>query len=70
MLDVLDTLDRHNFDKVENNNSLDSLYNKIFAVSQAKDGTEVSALALCIIIRSVNKPGGFCSHFCKRPQLP
>ena len=42
VLDVLDTLDRHNFDKVENNNSLDSLYNKIFAASQAKDGTEVS----------------------------
>ena len=39
---MLDTLDRHNFDKVENNNSLDSLYNKIFAASQAKDGTEVS----------------------------
>lgn len=42
VLDVLDTLDRHNFDKVENNNSLDSLYHKIFATTHNKDGNEVS----------------------------
>lgn len=34
-------LDRHNFEKVESNNSLDSLYNKIFAAGHSKDSTEV-----------------------------
>jgi mediator of RNA polymerase II transcription subunit 12 len=42
VLNVLDMLDRHNFDKVESNNCLDSLYNKIFTVTQNKDGNEVS----------------------------
>ncbi|XP_052783955.1 mediator of RNA polymerase II transcription subunit 12-like protein isoform X1 [Mya arenaria] len=40
VLNVLDTLDRHNFDRVENNNSLESLYNKIFMANAPKDGTE------------------------------
>ena len=40
VLNVLDTLDRHNFDKVESNNCLDSLYNKIF-MNQNKDPNEV-----------------------------
>ncbi|XP_060562886.1 mediator of RNA polymerase II transcription subunit 12-like protein [Ruditapes philippinarum] len=40
VLNVLDMLDRHNFDKVESNNCLDSLYNKIFTVTQNKDGNE------------------------------
>lgn len=41
VLNVLDTLDRHNFDKVESVNCLDSLYHKIFTNSQNKDGNEV-----------------------------
>ncbi|KAJ8310216.1 hypothetical protein KUTeg_012081 [Tegillarca granosa] len=40
MLDVLDMLDRHNFDKVESNNSIDTLYSKIFSINQNKDGNE------------------------------
>ncbi|XP_069105326.1 mediator of RNA polymerase II transcription subunit 12-like protein isoform X3 [Argopecten irradians] len=39
-LEVLDMLDRHNFDKVDSNNSLDTLYNKVFSVHQAKEGVE------------------------------
>ncbi|KAL3848034.1 hypothetical protein ACJMK2_018917 [Sinanodonta woodiana] len=40
VLDVLDTLDRHNFNKVEVNNCLESLYNKIFSINQNKEGNE------------------------------
>ena len=42
VLSVLDMLDRHNFEKVETNNCLESLYNKIFTTTQHKDGAEVS----------------------------
>lgn len=30
VLNALDALDRHNFDRVDSNNSLDSLYSKVF----------------------------------------
>lgn len=30
VLNALDALDRHNFDRVDSNNSLDSLYTKVF----------------------------------------
>ena len=42
VLDVLDTLDRHNFHKVENDSSLDTLYDKIFTANLHKEGSEVS----------------------------
>lgn len=41
VLEVLDTLDRHNFDKEDISNSLDTLYHKIFTATQTKDSTEV-----------------------------
>nr|KAG5692294.1 hypothetical protein BaRGS_009504 [Batillaria attramentaria] len=40
VLHVLDVLDRHCFDRVDSNNSLDILYNKILAISTSKDGNE------------------------------
>jgi len=53
VLGCLEVIDKQNFEKVEMNNSLDVLYHKLFASSQAsKDGTEVTIgflviLALC-----------------------
>ena len=41
VLQVLEALDKHNFDKVESNSSLDSLYHKVFRASQVKDNNEV-----------------------------
>ena len=41
VLEVLDTLDRHNFDKEDTSNSLDTLYHKIFTATQPKDSSEV-----------------------------
>ena len=46
MLEVLDTLDRHNFHKVETDSSLDTLYDKIFSANLHKDGNEVLLLLL------------------------
>lgn len=37
VLYVLEVLDRHNFDRVEVNNSLDTLYTKVFAVPHHKE---------------------------------
>jgi len=43
VLSCLEVIDKQNFEKVETNNSLDVLYHKLFASSQAnKDGSEVS----------------------------
>ncbi|XP_041350095.1 mediator of RNA polymerase II transcription subunit 12-like protein isoform X2 [Gigantopelta aegis] len=42
VLHILDILDRHHFDRVENGNSLDSLFHKIFSISQNKDGNELT----------------------------
>ncbi|XP_034328936.1 mediator of RNA polymerase II transcription subunit 12-like protein isoform X5 [Magallana gigas] len=44
VLEVLDTLDRHNFDKEDISNSLDTLYHKIFTATQTKDSTEEDEL--------------------------
>lgn len=41
VLEVLDTLDRHNFDKEDTLNSLETLYHKIFTANQTKDNSEV-----------------------------
>jgi len=41
VLEVLDTLDRHNFHRVETDSSLDTLYDKIFSANLHKDGNEV-----------------------------
>ena len=44
VLTVLEGLDRYNFEKVETNNSLDNLYNKIFGSSHGKESADVSYL--------------------------
>nr|XP_022287518.1 mediator of RNA polymerase II transcription subunit 12-like protein isoform X2 [Crassostrea virginica] len=44
VLEVLDTLDRHNFDKEDTSNSLDTLYHKIFTATQPKDSSEEDEL--------------------------
>lgn len=44
VLAALDALDRHRFDRVDSNNSLDTLYNKIFIPPGVKEpATPVSA---------------------------
>ncbi|XP_076454432.1 mediator of RNA polymerase II transcription subunit 12-like protein [Babylonia areolata] len=40
VLAVLDILDRHNFDRVDQNNNLDTLYTNIFSVVNSKEGNE------------------------------
>ena len=40
VLQVLETLDRHSFDKVDTTNNLDSLYVKIFSPVSSLKGTE------------------------------
>lgn len=42
VLHTLEVLDNHSFEKSDFNNSLDSLYNRIFGSGQSKDGHEVS----------------------------
>lgn len=37
ILNVLDALDRHSFERIDQNNSLDTLYNKIFLPPNSKD---------------------------------
>ena len=44
VLNVLDALDRHNFDKVELSGNMESLYNKVFGPSQNKDNADVSRM--------------------------
>lgn len=39
ILNVLDALDRHSFERIDQNNSLDTLYNKIFILSNSKDNS-------------------------------
>ncbi|XP_071949352.1 mediator of RNA polymerase II transcription subunit 12-like protein isoform X1 [Antedon mediterranea] len=41
VLNTLEILDRHYFDRCDSNNSLDSLYHKIFSTNQSKDGSDV-----------------------------
>lgn len=41
VLHTLEVLDNHSFEKSDFNNSLDSLYNRIFGSGQSKDGHEV-----------------------------
>ena len=52
MLAVLDILDRHNFDRVDNNNSIEVLYTNIFSVVSSKEGNEVcsSGLVCCVLL--------------------
>ena len=40
----LETLDRHNFERVETNNSLDILYHKLFSSQPYKDNNDVKYL--------------------------
>uniref|UniRef100_A0A3B4Z6C5 Mediator complex subunit 12 n=1 Tax=Stegastes partitus TaxID=144197 RepID=A0A3B4Z6C5_9TELE len=42
VLHTLEVLDNHSFEKSDFNNSLDSLYNRIFGSGQSKDGHEMS----------------------------
>lgn len=37
ILNVLDALDRHSFERIDQNNSLDTLYNKLFSAPNSKD---------------------------------
>lgn len=39
ILNVLDALDRHSFERIDQNNSLDTLYNKIFLPPNSKDNS-------------------------------
>lgn len=39
ILNVLDALDRHSFERIDQNNSLDTLYNKIFLPPNSKDSS-------------------------------
>lgn len=39
ILNVLDALDRHSFERIDQNNSLDTLYNKIFLPPNFKDNS-------------------------------
>lgn len=52
VLHTLEVLDNHSFEKSDFNNSLDSLYNRIFGSGQSKDGHEVQTafLAECFIM--------------------
>ncbi|KAI8498739.1 Mediator of RNA polymerase II transcription subunit 12-like protein, partial [Branchiostoma belcheri] len=43
MLTVLEILDKHTFDRMDSNNSLDTLYNRIFGSSHGKNGAECSS---------------------------
>ncbi len=53
VLNVLDTLDRHNFDKVENGVSIDSLYQKIFSTEKTKEqNSEVRPVSFTFIYAS------------------
>ena len=38
VLNALDSLDRHSFDKTDSNNNLDTLYSKIFSNISTKEG--------------------------------
>lgn len=42
-MSALDALDRHSFDRVDANNSLDTLYAKIFNQPTLKDGVKSSS---------------------------
>lgn len=39
ILNVLDALDRHSFERIDQNNSLDTLYNKLFLPPNSKDNS-------------------------------
>lgn len=39
ILNALDALDRHSFERIDQNNSLDTLYNKIFLPPNCKDNS-------------------------------
>lgn len=39
ILNALDALDRHSFERIDQNNSLDTLYNKIFSPPNSKDSS-------------------------------
>lgn len=45
VLNALDSLDRHSFDKTDSNNNLDTLYSKIFTSSSVKDGNQTDIRA-------------------------
>lgn len=46
VLKVLDVLDQHNFDIVDSTYNMDSLYTKIFSITQSKETGEVSWLMI------------------------
>ncbi|XP_076370100.1 mediator complex subunit kohtalo isoform X2 [Tachypleus tridentatus] len=46
VLNALDSLDRHSFDKVESGNSLDTLYSKVFPQSFSKERTSIGEVLL------------------------
>lgn len=39
ILNVLDALDRHSFERIDQNNSLDTLYNKLFLPPNLKENS-------------------------------
>uniref|UniRef100_A0A665W8A6 Mediator complex subunit Med12 domain-containing protein n=1 Tax=Echeneis naucrates TaxID=173247 RepID=A0A665W8A6_ECHNA len=50
VLHTLEVLDNHSFEKSDFNNSLDSLYNRIFGSGQSKDGHEVNDDAVVTLL--------------------
>lgn len=43
VLNALDALDRHSFDKTDSNNNLDTLYSKIFTNNIVKEGNQTES---------------------------
>ncbi|XP_050541697.1 mediator of RNA polymerase II transcription subunit 12 isoform X2 [Daktulosphaira vitifoliae] len=52
ILTVLDALDRHSFERIDQNNSLDTLYNKIFSSPNVKDNLNTLPIAVGGITKS------------------
>ena len=50
VLNILEILDRHTFERVESGNSLDTLYNKTYSSIQPKDSSEVGIQFLISLI--------------------
>lgn len=51
ILNVLDALDRHSFERIDQNNSLDTLYNKLFLPPNSKDNSNP-----LVVVGSISLP--------------
>ena len=64
VLQVLEILDRHNFDKVDTISPIDLLYNKVFGVLQCTDSNEVGSTLHNIMFKScIQQTYTYCPHF-------